>query len=40
MTLSHLVQFLVLAIAAVVGVVLGLVFYGGLYWTVSRGLVV
>ncbi|MBA4075746.1 MAG: hypothetical protein C0508_11960 [Cyanobacteria bacterium PR.023] len=29
---------LVLAIAAVVGVVLGLVFYGGLYWTVSRGL--
>jgi F1F0 ATPase subunit 2 len=30
---------LVLAIAAVVGVVLGLVFYGGLYWTVSRGLV-
>lgn len=30
---------LVLAIAAVVGVVLGLVFYGGLYWTVSHGLV-
>lgn len=30
---------LVLAIAAVVGVVLGLIFYGGLYWTVSRGLV-
>lgn len=30
---------LVLAIAALVGVVLGLVFYGGLYWTVSRGLV-
>ncbi len=30
---------LVLAIAALVGVILGLVFYGGLYWTVSRGLV-
>ena len=30
---------LILGIAAVVGVVLGLIFYGGLYWTVSRGLV-
>ena len=29
---------LILAIAAVAGVVLGMVFYGGLYWTVSRGL--
>lgn len=38
MTLSSS-AILVLAIAAVVGVVLGLVFYGGLYWTVSRGLV-
>ncbi|MBP9091917.1 ATP synthase subunit I [bacterium] len=32
------VAIFILAIAAVVGVVLGLVFYGGLYWTVSRGL--
>lgn len=38
MTLSSS-AILVLAIAAVVGVVLGLVFYGGLYWTVSRGLI-
>lgn len=38
MTLSSS-AILVLSIAAVVGVVLGLVFYGGLYWTVSRGLV-
>jgi|GEM_PF-877080 len=38
MTLSSS-AILILGIAAVVGVVLGLVFYGGLYWTVSRGLV-
>ncbi len=38
MTLSSS-AILILASAAVVGVVLGLIFYGGLYWTVSRGLV-
>ena len=37
MTLSTSAVF-ILAIAALVGIVLGLVFYGGLYWTVSRGL--
>lgn len=29
---------LLLALAAAAGVVLGLVFYGGLWWTVRRGL--
>lgn len=37
MTLSSS-AILILGIAAVVGVVLGLIFYGGLYWTISRGL--
>ncbi|MDP3510234.1 MAG: ATP synthase subunit I [Candidatus Melainabacteria bacterium] len=31
-------SFVVLAIAASAGFALGFVFYGGLYWTVSRGL--